>query len=516
MLWLALHLPWLPLEALADVAAASPPPGRPKAGERPLGGPAPQATGGQHFPRCVIEHRQVLAVTKAARAAGVEPGMSAASAASLAPAVQQLARQPQREAQFVRLLALVLARYTPQLVLQADGVLMEVSASLRLFGGLRPLLRQLRSTVLDCGAHARLAVAPTAGAATLLARVSSTSSRRALGLPRTQRLLDALALPPVLEALQQPPRLAELLQAIGCRKLGDVRALPRSGLSKRGGAELLRALARAYGDEPDPQAWFEPPERFAMSIELMHRVDEAAQLVFAAQRLVQALVGWLSSQWLAASRLRLRMKHERARRNVRDDELLIELGLPSRDAAQIVTLLRERLQRHTLAAPVYAMELELSEAVSWAGTAGQLLPDPGRQAQKFQGLIDRLASRLGHERVQRLVLHDDHRPEHAGLAVSTLACQTATAASSIVRPRPVWLLPEPLRLPEQDGQPLHGSSPLALLSRAERIEAGWFDGELVCRDYHIAEGDDHRLRWIFRARCGASGEMAWYLHGLFG
>jgi protein ImuB len=53
-----------------------------------------------------------------------------------------------------------------------------------------------------------------------------------------------------------------------------------------------------------------------------------------------------------------------------------------------------------------------------------------------------------------------------------------------------------------------------LRSRAERIEAGWFDGELVSRDYHVAEGRDHRLRWVFRERRGDVAQ--WYLHGLFG
>ena len=487
MLWLALHLPWLPLEALPVATVAA---------------------------RCVVEQRQVLAVTQAARAAGVEPGMSAATASSLAPGVQQLPRDPPREAAFVRLLALVLSRFTPQLVLQARGVLLEVSASLRLFGGLRPLLRAVRSTLRDCGAHAWLALAPTAGAAALLAELPA-SSRRALRLPRTRRLLDALPLPALLDVLQQPPRLAELLQAIGCRSVGDVRALPRAGLKKRGGSDLLRALDRAYGDVPDPQRWFEPPERFAMSLELMHRADDAAQLVFAAQRLVQALAGWLSLQWLAASRLRLHLRHERGgRRTEPDAELSIELGLPSRDATQIMSLLRERLQRCRLAAPVYAIELQLDEAVSSAGTAGRLLPDPGQQAEAFQALIDRLASRLGPERVQRLALADDHRPERACVAVPALARPAWSTSTPIMKPRPVWLLPQPLRLPEHGGLPVHGT-PLALLSRAERIEAGWFDGELVCRDYHVAVGQDQRLRWIFRARCAASGEMAWYLHGLF-
>jgi len=481
MLWLALHLPWLPLEALSATTPAA---------------------------CCVIEQRRVLVGNRAAREAGVEPGMSASSAATLAPQVQQLPRDEVREAGFVHLLALAVSRFTPNVVLQPDGVLLEVGASLRLFGGVRSLLRQVRQTLRDCQAHARVALAPTATGASLIAR---TGRGRALQAPRLARLLDALPLPPVLDALQQAPRLAELLQSLGCRHLRDLRALPRAGFRKRGGGELLAVLDRAYGDAPDPQPWFEPPERFAMSLELMHRADDAAQLVFAAQRLVQPLAGWLTSQWLAASRLRLKLRHERGRRSVPDEEMLIELGLPSRDAAQILALLRERLQRHQLAEPVYALELVLDEAVSHAGTAGQLLPDPGQQAEAFQALLDRLGSRLGAEQVQRLGLAADHRPEHASVSRATTRAAPPLFDADPA-PRPLWLLPQPLRLNELRGQPVHGS-PLTLLSRPERIEAGWFDGDLVCRDYHVAEGSDHRLRWIYRERQG--DEMAWFLHGLF-
>jgi len=495
MLWLALHLPWLPLEALPCTL--------------PL-------------PRCVIEQRQVLVMNRAAREFGVEPGMSASSAASLAPQVQQLLRDEIREAEFMRALALALSRYTPNVVLLNDGVLLEASASLRLFGGVRALMRQVRATTRDCAAHARLGLAPTAMAASLFAR----HGLRACGKPRMQRLLDALPLATALDRLAQP-RLVELLQGIGCRTLGEVRALPRAGLKKRGGGELLALLDRAHGDAPDPRAWFQPPERFAMSLELMHRADDAAQLVFAAQRLVQPLAGWLSSQWLAASRLRLKLRHERGRRSAPDGELLLELGAPSRDAAQIMTLLRERLQRHQLAAPVYAIELQLDEAVSSAGTAGQLLPDPGQAAQEFQALLDRLASRLGADRVQRIALGDDHRPERASVATAVTATPSGHRGSGFAGPpvsppggsakgasggTPVWLLPQPLRLNERDGRPLHGS-PLTLLGRGERIESGWFDGDLICRDYHVAEGEDHRLRWIYSERHG--DEIAWYLHGLF-
>ena len=54
-------------------------------------------------------------------------------------------------------------RYTPRVSLARDAVLMEVSASLRLFGGLRALLLELRQELrremgLDDGADLRAAV----------------------------------------------------------------------------------------------------------------------------------------------------------------------------------------------------------------------------------------------------------------------------------------------------------------------------------------------------------------------
>jgi protein ImuB len=498
MLWLALHLPWLPLEALPA---------------------APEAAMG----RCVIEQRRVLVADAQAQAQGVVPGMSSATASSMAPQVRQFMREVEREATFVQQLALALSRYTPQVAIEPDGVLLEVHASLRLFGGLRSLVRQVRHTARAWGAQAHLVMAPTAAAASLLAR-ATTFPARALRAERAQRLLDRLPLPEVLAVLGQAPRLAELLQAIGCRRLGEVRALPRAGLQRRGGGGLQLMLDKAYGQAPDPRQWFEPPPEFAAELELMHRADQADMLVFAAQRLLQPLCGWLSRQWLAASRLRLELRHERGRQAVPDTMLRLELGVASRDESQLLTLLRERLHRTVLAAPVYRLRLVLEEAHPCAGADGQLLPDPGQAAQDFAALLDRLRARLGTEQVQHLSLRADHRPEQAYAAT---AHRPASPAAAKVDPslalaaqrlaRPLWLLPTPLRLGQHGERPVHGSMVLNLLTRAERIEAGWFDGDLVCRDYYVAEGSDHRLRWVYceRRHQDAEEENAWFLHGLF-
>jgi protein ImuB len=508
MLWLALHLPWLPLEAL-------------------LVARSPADAGGA---RCVVEQRVVQVADRAARQAGIVPGMAAATAQALLPGLEPLQRERAREAAFIHLLALSLSRYTPHLVVGAEGVLLEVAGSLRLFGGLRSLASQLRQTLKTCGAHAHIGMAPTPGAALLFAQVRGAGGQpgRARQLAQAQPLLDGLPLPAVLSALQATPRLVELMQGIGCQRVAEVRALPRTGLQRRGGGALLQALDRAYGEAPDPQRWFEPPLEFAAELELVHRADDAAMLAFAAQRLVQALAGWLTRQWLAVASLSLWLQHETTGRHaLPPTRLRIELGQASRDAAQIGLLLRERLQRCELPAPVYGLKLELDEAVALAGhesglpfgtdRSGSGWSDPRQDAQDFRALLDRLSARLGPERVQRLVLQQDHRPERAAIAVPAVSRETSDRsmpAATALPSRPAWLLPEPLRLAEQGGRPVHGG-PLVLRTRPERIEAGWFDGALACRDYHVAEGSDHRLRWVFRERRG-DGEPQWFLHGLFG
>ncbi|MGB4856518.1 MAG: hypothetical protein WBP37_13490, partial [Candidatus Dechloromonas phosphoritropha] len=81
-------------------------------------------------------------------------------------------------------------------------------------------------------------------------------------------------------------------------------------------------------------------------------------------------------------------------------------------------------------------------------------------------------------------------------------------------PRPLWLLPVPQALAERAGSP-HWHGPLKLLSRAERLESGWWDeGEKgaagdVRRDYFVARNPQGQWAWVFRDAQG------WFLHGLF-
>ena len=80
-------------------------------------------------------------------------------------------------------------------------------------------------------------------------------------------------------------------------------------------------------------------------------------------------------------------------------------------------------------------------------------------------------------------------------------------------PRPLWLEEPPRALHERAGRPTHEGSPLRLLTRAERLESGWWDqGEAtgdLRRDYFVASTPTGAWLWVFRDLRG------WWLHGYF-
>ena len=83
-----------------------------------------------------------MAANARALAAGIHPGLGLASALALAPDLVARPRDIRGEAALLVELACWAAQFTPQLALDApDCVLLEVGASLRLFGGAGALLR---------------------------------------------------------------------------------------------------------------------------------------------------------------------------------------------------------------------------------------------------------------------------------------------------------------------------------------------------------------------------------------
>lgn len=482
-IWLALHLPALALEALASC-------------------PSPSA---------VVAQGRILIADAAAQRAGVTAGIGVSSARALLPALSLRPRDPERESAAVQAVACWAGRFTPRVSLAGDTVLLEIGRCLRLFGGLRALVTTIGESAAALDLTVSLAVAPTPLAAHWLAlsgvSVACTAPAR---------------LPPHLDPLPVtllPARAAAALQGFGAATLGAARRLPAAALARRIGADAVCLLARAFGELPDPRPDFVFPEHFSMSLPLPAAVEHAPVLVFAARRLVAALSGWLTARQAGVRAATLRLRHV-------SGETALALGFSDAiaDAARFERVLREKLDRLTLTAPVESLCLDAVEVVARPGRDGGLFGDAGGEHERMGALRERLGARLGEGRVFFPVLGNDHRPEAA------TQCSAQPAAATLpgppLSPRPLWLLAAPESLREVAGRPCRGGG-LELLSGPERIESGWWDegeGEGdgkndsvraatdIRRDYFIARDAAGRALWIFREGRPPGG---WFLHGFF-
>lgn len=532
MWWIGIHAPALSLEAFS----------------------APWGTAAAVQPLALVAQHRIVAANAAALALGVTPGLKRATALALAPALLLGSADAARDAQALRALAHALLAFTQAVtLLPPQGVLAEVRASVRCFGGPQRLWQRVHEALAPLGHQLQWAHAPTALGALLLARAGddATTPQRVPGpadLARLHQQLDPLPL----GLLSLPAAQAEVLQAMGLSTLGELRRQPRAGLARRLGPELLDLLDRAHGDAPDPRPAITAPARFHSRLELHAHTDHSDVLLEAAGVLLARQAAWARALQARVAHFTLTFHHETRLRasslgeaGVHRSLLDIRLAEASADPAHWRAVLRERLAREPLAAPVLALALSCDEPVIGPPPEGQLFPDGASQHEGLLRLLERLQARLGPEAVQRLGQQDEHRPERA--SVSTPA---ATATSTAPRParasvrrtshaptpasasasasaaraaepprltRPVWLLAEPQALAERQGRPWLASQPLRLLQGPERIEAGWWDGGLAARDYFIAEQPDGALLWVYRLRpAPAAGEPGWFLHGRFG
>ncbi|SFC55689.1 protein ImuB [Polaromonas sp. OV174] len=460
-----------------------------------------------------------------------------------------------------RAVACIALGLTPRVALLDEAVLLEVSGSLRLFGGLVRLMQLLERRLLDFF-ESNKAVA-------LIQRAQGATSLIALGRLR-MKIESSESEPPA--ALRQ--RVADLpmhtlsaarphlgvLERIGCRSWDDLLRLPRDGVARRFGAELLAALDRARGSVPDNYDWQVLPEQFEEKLELDTLVSHGQSLMAGAERLLLHLQAWLLGRQSGLSALRLTW-HLDQRRFQSDDvpptgELEIRTAQPAQDLRHVARLIAEHLAQQKLPAPVHSLSLQslVTERLADAAAAtASLLMAERKQGDSALELVERLSARLGAANVQAWQAAADHRPERMQRWVNAQsAIQSIAGGARLIRAGglkglknpvsgetradalyPTWLLPEPLKLQVLRDSPLYQGT-LVRLAGPQRLEAsGWLmSGEAndvaegargkppAMRDYFIYRSPLAGLLWIYSERLAldrlqAGQRRAWYLHGFF-
>jgi protein ImuB len=487
MLWACLQFPLLPLEALTRSSADE----------------APQAIAeGAARPR-------ILALNAGAHRAGVRKGMDVSAALAVAPALTVHVRNPSLEAQALQEIVQWALQFAPAPSLEsADSILLEIGGGLKLFGGVTAIMQAIRQGLPGLGFSARLAVAPTPTAASMLAR-----AHRMDVVTDAANLAHELASLPS-AAIGCSEQTLQTLADIGAHTVGAVLALPRDALARRFGRELLDILDRALGRQPDPRLPVAMPEQFSTRLELPAPAWEVEALLFGCKRLIAALGGWLRGRGLGVMRLHLELVHE----DEAPSAITLALSTPSRDPAHLTALMRDRLERTRLPDRVEAMRLTSEQCELLVARDLNLFPGmaPGEDTE----LIERLCARLGDEAVCALRPHADHRPE---LAWRAQRPARSTGALLPPGPRPLWLLTEPKPL---DVFLTKARGPVVLTDGPEKIESGWWEARDVCRDYFVARTQCGQTLWLFRAenpgtatgdypQSSRKGEILWQVHGIF-
>ncbi|WP_341915646.1 DNA polymerase Y family protein [Polaromonas sp. YR568] len=451
------------------------------------------------------------------------------------------------EAALQRSVASLALGFTPRVALVDEAVLLDVTGSLRLFGGLARLMQLLEQRVLAFFETNNLQalIRRAQGATSLIAlgRLRHTAGKAA---PARARVADL----PMHTLSAARPHLG-VLERIGCRSWDDLLRLPRDGVARRFGAELLEALDRARGSLPDNHDWLVLPEHFEEKIELNALVTHGPALMAGAERLLAGLHAWLLGRQSGICALRLTWHLDKRRDVAPTGEMDVRTAQPAQDLRHVTRLIAEHLAQQQLPAPVHSLSLRslvTEPLVDAAAATTSLLLEARQQGDSAVELIERLSARLGPAQVLAWQPCADHRPEQMQRWVSAQGAMQSIAGGvrqtsargqkGLKKPEeaaradalyPTWLLPEPIRLAAVGDSPVY-QGPLLRLAGPQRLEAsGWLmSGEAAgvrskpaaIRDYFIYRSQQAGLLWIFSERLPVpqpahTQPRAWYLHGFF-
>jgi protein ImuB len=465
--------------------------------------------------------RVIAAVDAVAAQYGLYPGMPVAQSQALVPDLTVLEAQSEDDTAALRRLAGWCLRYAPlTAAAPPDGVWIDVTGSAHLQGGETRLLRDLVSRLLAQGFTAWAAVADTPGAAHAMARFGG---HEVTVVPSGGQEAALTRLP--LAALRLPEETLDGLRLMGLEQIGALAALPRAPLVRRFGALVTTRLDQAFGRVAEAIEPEFPPEVLQARLTFVEPLLTAEAFATVIDRLTTTVCADMERSGNGARRLDLLF--ERVDGTLQ--AIRIGTARASRDTRHLTRLLKERIERIDPGLGVEAMRLivpRLDRLVPIQAAARLTAMDA--EEPDIAPLIDRLANRLGPERVYRVAPVDSDVPERSVRRVQAQEKRVGTWPADL--PRPVRLLDPPQPVEAMALLPDH--PPMAFTWRRvrhrvrradgpERIAGEWWKrgGETrSVRDYFRVEDEDGHRYWLFRrgdGENGISGDMRWFLHGFF-
>ena len=477
--------------------------------------------GADEKPLAFIEKQRgamrIVAVSEQALALGIGPGLGLADARARVPELVAITHDPKADIALLETIADDCERYTPSVALYApNGLILDITGCIDLWADENALADDALARLTKVGLNIRHAFAATPDRARSLARHGPVLPVSALDLEDDATIA---------------------LKRVGLYTVDEIAKRPRVAMAARFGKAMVFKLARVLGEE-DVRI---TPRRPAPLVFTMCRFPEPIVRTDYVLKTIASLIEEV--------REILRERNQGGRsfsiHLFRSDgdvrQLKIETGAPTRDAALLIRLFRERIEAlsdpldpgfgyDTIRLDVVHTEALTSTQIATDGQAAQI-EDAG-------ALIDRLGVRLGQKRVSRFAAGNSHIPELAGFTAPASGPRLESEWSEIELgnppPRPLHLFAPPQRIEVKmaevpDGPPCQfrwrkHMHVVRFAEGPERIGPEWWKrkgGYLpeksgLTRDYfRVVDEHGHRF-WLFRHGLYAEkNQPDWYLHGVF-
>jgi protein ImuB len=459
----------------------------------------------------------IAAADDAAQALGLHPGMALAHAQAMVPDLQVADADPAGDTEAGSRLAAWCLRLSPLTAPDTDGLWIDATGCTHLHGGEAAMLRGILARLQADGIAARAAIADTPGAAHALARYGEEAV--ILAPPGGT---EAAVAPLPVACLRLEAEAVATLHRLGLDTVADLLALPRPPFARRFGAPVLQRLDQAVGRVAEPITPVTPPGTPEARLAFPEPLLTAESFCAVIERLVRRVCRVLEEAGTGARHLDLLF--ERVDGTVQ--AVRIGTARPSRDTRHLGRLLAEQVETVDPGLGVEAMHLIVPFAEPLAFT--QIASLAAEPEADVAALVDRLANRLGAERVWRAAAVESDVPERSVRRVSAVAPKGGPAWPRWPRPARLLHPPQPVDamagLPDDPPASFTWRRQRHRIRRAdgpERIAGEWWlrDAEAgAVRDYWQVEDEGGRRFWLYRRGDGqdaGTGDLRWFVHGVF-
>ena len=547
MLWLAIHLPLLPLEVIRQ---------SPDHTDKVIAvTDTCSHTGHSSYKPSSNRKTAVLLANRQAMARGIEPGISESTALALCNETILVPRHFDSELALLQSLAETAYSFSSQVMLYTSlnlqhSLLLEISGSLRLFNG----LDNLQKNIEQAFNHHPLAIAEdqdsnSAGhgfaiqtALSSTARMSELKAR--FQYSKKKKSNSSLTDIPV-SFMDCKENDKQHCHNMGIKTVQEALSIPREALGRRLSEGFIEYLNRIEGKKPDPLPLFQPAENFNQFLFFTFGLQKHDDLQNPMARLLDSLVSFLRMRQYQCTSIQWRFVRFSKVANVID----IHFSRPQNNQVQMLSLSQLQLDQLPMDSPVEHITLKANEFIPLQDNQGTdrypclfksspstsqgicILPDGDSRL-----LQDKIQLRLGEKSILQVKVKDRHLPEQSNIIkplkkgylkkILKVDQPEKNRHNNINQPeeiKPLWLADPAIEINihvTDNTYWINKSQRLEILKGPERIMNNWWH-KAQTRDYFIAGSVTEdagtsteyylSIYWIYQEKTSGN----WYLQGVF-